>query len=78
MIIELVEAARARGVRATWDVTVFPRGGGSWAQYLPAWARSGGAAATTERLRDPELRPRIRADIEDVGLAGVERVRLRG
>jgi N-acyl-D-amino-acid deacylase len=67
VIIGLVEAARSRGVRATWDVTVFPRGGGSWAQYLPAWARAGGAAATTERLRDPDQRRRVRADIEASG-----------
>jgi N-acyl-D-aspartate/D-glutamate deacylase len=51
----------------TWDVTVFPRGGGAWAQYLPAWVRAGGAAATTGRLRDPSLRARIRGGIEASG-----------
>ena len=66
-IISMIEAARARGVRVTWDVTVFPRGGGAWAQYLPAWVRAGGAAATTERLRDPSLRARIRGGIEASG-----------
>jgi N-acyl-D-aspartate/D-glutamate deacylase len=66
-LIDMIEASRARGVRATWDVTVFPRGGGAWAQYLPAWVRAGGAAATTERLRDASLRPRIRAGIEASG-----------
>ena len=66
-LIALIERARARGVRATWDVTVFPRGGGAWAQYLPAWVRAGGAVATTERLRDPSLRGRIREGIEASG-----------
>jgi len=69
-IIALIEAARDRGVRATWDVTVFPRGGGAWAQYLPAWVRAGGAVATTERLRDPALRGRIREGIEASGWLG--------
>jgi N-acyl-D-aspartate/D-glutamate deacylase len=69
-IIDMIEAARDRGVRATWDVTVFPRGGGAWAQYLPAWVRSGGTDAATERLRDPALRPRIRHEIETAGWLG--------
>jgi N-acyl-D-aspartate/D-glutamate deacylase len=67
VIIDLIESARARGVRATWDVTVFPRGGGAWAQYLPAWVRAGGAEATTARLLDRALRPRIRTEIEKAG-----------
>lgn len=66
-IIGMIEEARGRGVRATWDVTVFPRGGGAWAQTLPAWVRAGGAAATSERLRDHSLRPGIRAEIEASG-----------
>ena len=64
-IIDLIGAARARGLRVAWDNTVFPRGGGAWVQNLPLWALDGGMAAMTSRLRDPEVRARIRAHIRD-------------
>lgn len=63
--ITMIEEARARGVRVTWDTTVFPRGGGAWVQSLPLWALDGGMSAMQERLRDPEVRKRIRAHFED-------------
>jgi N-acyl-D-amino-acid deacylase len=63
-LISLIESARARGVRVTWDTTVFPRGGGAWVQSLPLWALDGGMAAMTSRLRDPDVRRRIREFIE--------------
>ena len=63
--IDMIDAARARGARVTWDVTVFPRGGGAWVQTLPLWALDGGMAAMAARLRDPDARKRIRAYIED-------------
>jgi N-acyl-D-amino-acid deacylase len=63
--IAMIEAARARGVRVTWDTTVFPRGGGAWVQSLPLWALDGGMAAMQARLRDPEIRRRVRAHFED-------------
>jgi N-acyl-D-aspartate/D-glutamate deacylase len=51
-------------VEATYDVTVFPRGGGAWLQALPAWARAGGMTATVERIRDPSTRSRLVALLE--------------
>jgi N-acyl-D-aspartate/D-glutamate deacylase len=63
--IEMIEAARGRGVRVTWDTTVFPRGGGAWVQSLPLWVLDGGMAAMQERLHDPEVRKRVRAHFED-------------
>jgi N-acyl-D-aspartate/D-glutamate deacylase len=63
--IEMIEAARGRGVRVTWDTTVFPRGGGAWVQSLPLWALDGGMSAMQERLRDPKVRRRIRDHFED-------------
>lgn len=61
-VIDMLEAARARGARVTFDLTPFPWGGGAWAQSLPTWARDGGTARTVERLRDPETRVRIVAE----------------
>ena len=62
-LIGMIEAARDRGARVTWDTTVFPRGGGAWVQSLPLWALDGGMAAMVVRLRDPEVRARIREHI---------------
>ena len=60
----MIEAARARGMRVTWDTTVFPRGGGAWVQSLPLWALDGGMSAMQARLHDPDVRRRIREFIE--------------
>ncbi len=63
-LIGMIEAARARGVRVTWDTTVFPRGGGAWVQSLPLWALDGGMTAMQARLHDPDVRRRIREFLE--------------
>jgi len=63
--IEMIEAARGRGVRVTWDTTVFPRGGGAWVQSLPLWVLDGGMSAMQARLGDPAVRRRVRAHFED-------------
>lgn len=55
-LLELIDAARSSGTDVTFDLTVFPRGGGAWVQSLPAWARVGGAAGTLERIADDEGR----------------------
>jgi len=63
-LIGMIEEARGRGVRVTWDTTVFPRGGGAWVQSLPLWALDGGMTAMQTRLHDPDVRRRIRGFIE--------------
>ena len=40
----MLDDARARGLEVTFDLTIFPRGGGAWVQSLPGWARDGGNA----------------------------------
>jgi len=63
-LAELVEEARGRGNEVTFDLTVFPRGGGAWVQALPGWARDGGHAATVARIRDPGARARLVAFLD--------------
>jgi N-acyl-D-amino-acid deacylase len=63
-LIELLEASRARGNEVTFDLTVFPRGGGAWVQALPGWARDGGHAATVARIRDPRTRAQLIAFLD--------------
>jgi N-acyl-D-amino-acid deacylase len=59
-MIGMIEDARNRGIRVTWDTTVFPRGGGAWVQSLPLWALDGGMGAMQARLHDADVRRRIR------------------
>lgn len=61
----LVEAARARGVEATFDVTVWTRGGGPFVQHLPGWAQEGGISSLKRRLADPSLRQEIARQMEE-------------
>jgi N-acyl-D-aspartate/D-glutamate deacylase len=58
-LLEMLDAARRRGLEVTFDLTVFQRGGGAWAQSLPAWARDGGQAGTAAVIRDPASRARL-------------------
>jgi len=59
VLLALLDDARARGVVVTFDLTIFPRGGGAWVQSLPGWARDGGHAATVAIIRDPASRARL-------------------
>jgi N-acyl-D-amino-acid deacylase len=57
--LERIERARREGPPVTFDMTVFPRGGGAWLQSVPSWARDGGLSATVARIGDPPTRRRI-------------------
>jgi len=57
------ETARERGVDLTADQYPYTAGSTMLASHLPAWARSGGAGRTLERLGDPDARARIREEL---------------
>lgn len=59
VLLDKLADARARGVEVTFDLTIFPRGGGAWVQSLPGWARDGGNAATQAVIRDPASHARL-------------------
>jgi N-acyl-D-amino-acid deacylase len=66
-MIDLVETARADGVDVTWDT--YPS---EWAStrlliMLPPWVQAGGPAATLERIADPAIRERLRAEVGERG-----------
>ncbi len=67
--LALVEAARARGLDVTADQYPYIAGAHPFLPLLPTWALEGGVEKTMERLRDPELRGRMKRDIEQ-GLEG--------
>src|SRR5512143_3228431 len=58
-VIELVEAARAKGQRITADMYTYTAGGTGLDAAMPPWAEDGGYEALFKRLRDPQQRRRI-------------------
>ncbi len=68
-LFERLERARASGLDLTFDVYPYACGCTSLGACMPPWAFEGGTDKMLERLRDPDVRVRIRHDIEN-GLPG--------
>jgi N-acyl-D-amino-acid deacylase len=64
-IVARIEAARAEGLDVTTNMYNYPAAATSFTAIMPPWSREGGNQAWFERLRDPEIRARIVADILD-------------
>jgi N-acyl-D-amino-acid deacylase len=57
-----VEAARNRGVEIAADLYVYTAGGTGLEATIPSWAFDGGMEKLKERLRDPAIRARLKAE----------------
>jgi N-acyl-D-amino-acid deacylase len=66
--LEMIAAARARGVDIDCDVYPYAAGSNPLKNLLPQWVQAGGVAAMLERLPHEETRERVRADIARDGL----------
>ena len=64
LVIDMVEDARQRGIDITASQYPYEYGSAGLANCMPYWSRQGGTGAMVDRLRDPELRQRIRAELE--------------
>lgn len=64
-IVELVDAAHARGVKLTADIYPYVASSTSLTATLPQWVMDGGPDKMVERLRDRRTRVRVRRDMED-------------
>lgn len=63
-MIRNIDAARAEGVEVWADQHPYLASQSSLAAYMiPGWAQEGGHGALVARLGDPQLRPRIRAEV---------------
>jgi N-acyl-D-amino-acid deacylase len=63
-IVARIEAARHSGVDVTADTYAYPAWFNSFSAFIPPWAHDGGDVKLIERLRDPQIRQRIRKEME--------------
>jgi N-acyl-D-amino-acid deacylase len=66
--LKMIADAKARGLDVDCDAYPYAAGSNPLKNLLPQWVQSGGVPAMLERLKVPETRARIRADIERDGL----------
>ncbi|UJL45935.1 amidohydrolase family protein [Virgibacillus sp. NKC19-16] len=70
--VGLIEEANARGTYATADVYPYLRSQTGLTAIVPPWVEDGGWDAMLERFADPELRPQIAEEIEEIMHSRVE------
>ncbi|RDI99302.1 D-aminoacylase [Dyella solisilvae] len=61
----LIESARARGVRITADMYTYPAASTGLDAAMPSWVQDGGLEKWVERLKDPQIRARVAAEMRD-------------
>ena len=59
-----VDAARARGLDVAADLYVYTAGGTGLEATIPSWAHEGGHEALVKRLGDPEIRVRLKKELQ--------------
>ena len=62
--LNMIDAARARGVDFTADIYPYTVSGGGLSMYIPQWAHEGGSSKMLDRLVDPNIRKKIKEDDE--------------
>jgi N-acyl-D-amino-acid deacylase len=60
----VIEAARARGVDVAADLYVYTAGGTGVEATVPSWAQEGGNDSLKARLRRPEVRARLKRELQ--------------
>ncbi|MGD8505218.1 MAG: amidohydrolase family protein, partial [Candidatus Bathyarchaeota archaeon] len=63
--LKMIDEARARDIDITCDVYPYTAGSFDLASMLPAWTREGGSEKLFKKLRDPEIREKIRKEMDD-------------
>ena len=68
-VIAKVDSARAAGRRITADMYTYPASSTGLDATMPTWVQEGGYKAWAERLRNPEIRARVAAEMRGGGNA---------
>src|SRR5207249_4239692 len=61
---QLVEAARTRGVEVAADQYPYTAGGTGLEATIPSWAFDGGQDSLRARLKDPQIRARLKKEVK--------------
>jgi N-acyl-D-amino-acid deacylase len=64
-VLAMIEEARRSGVRITADMYTYIAGATGLNAAMPPWVQDGGLEAWIARLRDPEVRARVIADMRN-------------
>ena len=62
-VFNKVEAARAEGLKITADMYTYPAGSTGLDASMPPWVQEGGYDAWADRLKNPEIRARVLAEM---------------
>jgi len=62
-LIQKVETARAAGLHITADMYTYPAGAAGLGATMPPWVQEGGQEAWVNRLKDPSVRQRVKAEM---------------
>ena len=62
--IEMIEHARAQGIRITANMYTYTAGATGLDAAMPPWVQDGGLEAWIARLKDPATRARVKADMD--------------
>ncbi|UCF18398.1 MAG: D-aminoacylase [Gemmatimonadota bacterium] len=65
-VITRIEAARAEGLRITADMYTYHASSTGLNAIMPPWVQEGGHDAWVERLHDPEIRARVKREMNDI------------
>jgi N-acyl-D-amino-acid deacylase len=63
-IVDRIDRARGSGVDVEADTYAYPAWFNTFSAFVPPWAHAGGDAKMVERLKNPEMRARIRKEME--------------
>jgi N-acyl-D-amino-acid deacylase len=69
-LLAMIDRARADGVDVTMDTYPYLAGATYLHAFLPSWMHAGGSTETIARLHRPELRERLRVELEEQGSDG--------
>lgn len=61
--IDKIEALRKQGIRVTADMYTYVAGATGLDASMPPWVQAGGYKKWAERLKDPEIRARVKAEM---------------
>lgn len=64
-LLQMIDAVVEDGLEITADAYPYERGSTVLHALLPPWATEGGIQATVERMADPDIRRRVRADFAE-------------